>query len=68
MIGWAQPGYVVAFTTRAGGVSREPYDSLNLTVGTGDDRARVEENRRLACEALELVFLQVLPFSPFHDW
>ena len=50
MIRWDQPGYVVAFTTRTGGVSEAPYDSLNLTIGTGDDHARVDENRRLACE------------------
>lgn len=52
MIRWDEPGYVVAFTTRIGGVSEAPYDSLNLTTGTGDDRTRVEENRRLACEAV----------------
>jgi YfiH family protein len=52
VIRWDEPGYVVAFTTRVGGVSEEPYNSLNLTIGTGDDRARVEENRRLACEAV----------------
>jgi polyphenol oxidase len=54
MIHWDEPGYVVAFTTRVGGVSAEPYDSLNLTIGTGDDRARVDENRRIACAALGL--------------
>ena len=37
MIAWDEPGYVVAFTTRLGGVSQTPYDSLNLTTGTGDD-------------------------------
>jgi polyphenol oxidase len=52
VIRWDEPGYVVAFTTRVGGVSDAPYDSLNLTIGTGDDRTRVEENRRLACEAV----------------
>jgi YfiH family protein len=52
VIRWDEPGYVVAFTTRAGGVSEPPYDSLNLTIGTGDDRARVEENRRIACETV----------------
>jgi purine-nucleoside/S-methyl-5'-thioadenosine phosphorylase / adenosine deaminase len=51
---WDQPGYVVGFTTRAGGVSDGVYESLNLTVGTGDDPERVEENRRLACDALGL--------------
>lgn len=34
-------------TTRAGGVSRPPYDSLNLGDHVGDDPAAVAENRRL---------------------
>jgi YfiH family protein len=54
VIWWNEPGYLVAFTTRAGGVSEPPYDSLNLTTGTGDSLERVEQNRRLACEAMEL--------------
>jgi len=54
VIRWEEPGYVVAFTTRDGGVSDGVYASLNLTVGTGDDRAKVEENRRRACDALGL--------------
>jgi polyphenol oxidase len=54
VIFWDQPGYVVAFTTRVGGVSDGVYASLNLTRGTGDEAAKVEENRRLACEALGL--------------
>jgi YfiH family protein len=54
MIHWDAPGpYVVAFTTRVGGVSEAPYDSLNLGA-RGDDPARVAENRRIACEALGL--------------
>jgi polyphenol oxidase len=51
VIRWEEPGYVVCFTTRAGGVSSGPYESLNLTVGTGDDPSLVEENRQLACDA-----------------
>jgi len=54
MIRWNEPGYVVAFTTRQGGVSSGVYESLNLTGGTGDDRERVAENRRLACAKLGL--------------
>jgi YfiH family protein len=54
VIVWDEPGYVVAFTTRIGGVSDGVYASLNLTRGTGDDEAKVEENRRLACESLGL--------------
>ena len=56
MILWDQPGYVVAFTSRIGGVSPAPWNSLNLTQGTGDDPVRVGENRRLACEALDLPY------------
>ena len=51
---WEQPGYVVAFTTRVGGVSDGVYESLNLTAGTGDDPERVAENRRRACSELGL--------------
>lgn len=39
------------FTERAGGVSRAPWDSLNLGSNCGDDPAAVEENRRRALEA-----------------
>ena len=47
LISWDAPGpYVVAFTTRRGGVSEGPYRSLNLGFRTEDDAAKVEENRR----------------------
>ena len=37
------------FSTRAGGVSEGPYESLNLGILTDDDQERVRENRaRLA--------------------
>ena len=52
MIRWHKGGYVVAFTTRHGGVSEGPYASLNLGVRTGDDPQRARENRRIACAAL----------------
>ncbi len=54
MIRWDEPGYVVAFTTRDGGVSSGAYASLNLTAGTGDEPPLVAENRRRACTALGL--------------
>ena len=54
MIRWEAPGpYVVAFTTRVGGVSEGPYASLNLGA-RGDDPERVAENRRRACASLGL--------------
>jgi YfiH family protein len=50
VIRWDAPGpYAVAFTTRVGGVSDGPYDSLNLALLSDDGRANVEENRRRAC-------------------
>jgi polyphenol oxidase len=42
------PGSTVLFTTRQGGVSDGPYESLNLGILTADDPARVAENRRRA--------------------
>lgn len=38
-------GIRIAFTERTGGVSRPPYDSLNLAGHVGDEPAAVEENR-----------------------
>jgi polyphenol oxidase len=52
LIRWEAEGYVVAFTTRVGGVSDGPYASLNLGRKSGDDVERVDENRRIACEEI----------------
>jgi YfiH family protein len=50
VIRWEGPSaYVVAFSTRRGGVSTGPYSSLNLGRLTDDDGANVEENRRRVC-------------------
>lgn len=46
------PGIVAAFSTRGGGVSASPFDSLNLGFSTGDDEAAVRENRRRLLDAL----------------
>ena len=43
-----------AFTTRAGGVSASPYDTLNLSLDVGDDPAAVASNRRLVLDRLGL--------------
>ena len=40
------------FTTRKGGISPEPFHSLNLGAGGGDDQTRVEKNRELLAGAL----------------
>ena len=41
-----------AFTSRDGGVSATPYDSLNLGDSVGDDPAAVHENRRRVAAAV----------------
>jgi hypothetical protein len=54
LLRWAdagENGAAVAVTTRHGGVSRAPYDTLNLGLHVGDDRAAVAANRRLAAGA-----------------
>jgi polyphenol oxidase len=52
---WGAPhGVHAAMTTRLGGVSPAPYDSLNLGYATADVRASVMQNERLAAAALGL--------------
>lgn len=46
------PGVRAGFTSRAGGVSTEPYAQLNLGEHVGDDRQRVLTNRALVSEWL----------------
>ncbi len=45
---WSKPvaNVVAACSTRHGGLSRPPFDSLNLSLHVGDDRWTVLENRR----------------------
>src|SRR5262252_6148695 len=40
-----RPGAVLLFSTRRGGVSRAPYDTLNLGRSTEDHAEAVRENR-----------------------
>jgi len=48
------PGVVHAVTTRAGGVSRGPFATLNLGLHTNDETANVLTNRRRVCDALNI--------------
>jgi YfiH family protein len=56
----APPGVRAVFTTRLGGVSAAPWDSLNLGDHVGDDPAHVATNRALLGQAIGArpVFLQ----------
>ena len=47
-----QAGFVNAFSTRLGGVSRLPTNSLSLAYFKGDDKDNVAENRRRFLEAI----------------
>jgi hypothetical protein len=40
---------LVLFTTRQGGVSKAPFDTLNLAEHVGDDLAAVKKNRQRVC-------------------
>jgi hypothetical protein len=54
MIRWETTGpYVVAFSTRRGGVSEGPYESLNVGRMTDDEAERVAENRRRLCAEVD---------------
>lgn len=45
---WQVPGAAAVFTSREGGTSAPPWDSLNIGLHVGDDEAAVHENRRRA--------------------
>ena len=53
LLRWDTPGpYLVAFSTRHGGVSEGPYESLNLGRLTADHGENTDENRRRLCAAV----------------
>jgi purine-nucleoside/S-methyl-5'-thioadenosine phosphorylase / adenosine deaminase len=53
LLRWDAPGpYEVAFSTRRGGVSEGPYESLNLGLLTADRREHTLENRRRLCDGV----------------
>lgn len=50
---WPVPGHVGAWmSTRVGGVSAAPFNSLNIGVAVGDDPASVAHNRRIVAETI----------------
>jgi len=60
------PGARAAFSTRVGGVSDEPYDSLNLAILTGDARDHVRDNRHRLGAALQVDPARVLIGRQVH--
>lgn len=64
---WAsEVGLTAGFSTRNGGVSRAPYNSLNLGFGTDDLEAHVEGNRATFCRAFNLQSHQLLTVKQVH--
>ena len=57
---WPAPSNIRAFTsTRIGGVSLAPFDSLNLGSRTGDDLNNIVENRG------RLIKAEKIPSEPY---
>lgn len=55
-----------AISTRHGGVSRSPYDTMNLALHVGDDDGDVTENRRRLMAALGLDFERLTMAEQVH--
>lgn len=49
---WKAPGVGAVMTTRRGGFSQPPFDSMNLRGGLGDDAHAVQSNQRLLADAI----------------
>ena len=49
---WHAEGVGAVMTTRAGGISRTPFDSMNVRFAVGDDDAAVVHNRELLASAI----------------
>ena len=60
------PGLSHGFSTRPGGVSMPPWDSLNLGIARGDDMACVQENFRRFCSAVGTDVRQVVLSRQVH--
>lgn len=60
------PGARAAFSTRLGGVSGPPFDSLNLGLLTDDDPAAVIENRRRLATVLSFESEQIVYGLQIH--
>lgn len=57
---------LVVFTTRRGGVSAEPYTSLNLAFHVGDDKDNVIKNREIVSRHLGLDYARMICAEQVH--
>ncbi len=61
------PGLQHGFFTRRGGVSVYPYDTLNIGLGSKDDPAAVNENRRRVAAAFDRPADHLLSLYQIHS-
>ena len=57
---------ITAFSTRLGGVSKPPLESMNLGFGRGDARETVLENYRIFGEAASFPHEKLIAFTQVH--
>ena len=55
------------FSTRIGGFSKAPYDTLNLGLKKDDDKATVMQNYRAICDALEIKLSDLVSSDQVHE-
>ncbi len=60
------PEIVHCVSTRYGGMSQEPFASLNLSLSVGDEREAVIANRRLLCQALDVSYASLVVTRQLH--
>lgn len=60
-------GVAHGFSSRKGGVSAHPFDTLNLGVGRGDDEASVKENYQRFCAAVGTDFHRAVLSKQVHE-
>lgn len=61
------PNLVHGIFTRQGGVSRQPFDTLNLGSAVGDDPAAVTQNYQRACRTLDILPEQTVSCNLNHS-
>lgn len=61
-----QGAHGAMFTTRVGGISEGPYESLNVGAHVGDDIARVLENRASVCAIADAIPETVYSVEQVH--
>jgi len=58
---------VHGFSTRKGGVSPKPFDSLNLGMNSGDTPENIKTNRQIFCSALDFPAVSLAHANQIHS-